>query len=149
MLRGLSVADARTARRGILAFVLFVILGLAAADKQINLLTGRADCVQIFNIRRDEAGFYHGYFFGRSAAVRAVFPAGAISSTDRTLTVAAGGRRLTVPTVVYLRFDEAVYWLETWRRQFIAEAYKAKRDLAAYGEQIKPLLRALADAVRR
>ena len=148
MLLGLSAADARVISRGIAILCIAIAVGVVAVDNQLNRLTARYEFGQALNIRREASGYYRAYFFGQSWGVRAVYPVGSITGGD-ALTLAVGGWRLTAPTVVRLELDRAVYWLEVWRRQFVAAAVMTKRELAGYWEELRPFVRELVDAVKR
>ncbi|MDR7867276.1 MAG: hypothetical protein RIN56_10700 [Sporomusaceae bacterium] len=149
MLLGLSAADTRVISRGIAILCVAIAVGVVAVDNQLNRLTARHEFGQALNIRREASGYYRAYFFGQSWGVRAVYPVGSITGGGDALTLEVGGRRLTAPTAVRVEFNRAVYWLEVWRRQFVAAAVMTKRELAGYWEELRPLVRELVDAVKR
>ncbi|MDT8901973.1 hypothetical protein [Anaeroselena agilis] len=149
MLLGLSAADARTISRGILILVFAIAAGVVVADNQLNRLTARHEFGQALNVRREASGYYRAYVLGQSWGVRAVYPVGSISANGDSLSLEVAGRRLTVPTVVRVELDRAVYWLVVWRGQFVAAAVRTKRELAGYWGELRPLVRELMDAVKR
>ncbi|HMM20182.1 MAG TPA: hypothetical protein PKA10_05530 [Selenomonadales bacterium] len=144
MLSKLSASDAFTVYGSIALLALFIVVGVAAAEYQLNHLTQRQEYVQAFNIRRDGAGFYSAHLLGQGIKVRGSYPVAAISSTDRALTLARGDARVTVPTAVDIRLEVAGYWLDEWRRQFMTAARKTKADLLGYLGQIRLLVFRLA-----
>lgn len=137
MLSKLSSSDAFTLYCSLALLAIFIIVGVVAAEYQLNHLTQRQEYVQAFNIRRDGAGFYSAYLLGQGIKLRGLYPVAAISSTDRTLTVVYENTRITVPTAVDISLEVAVYWLEEWRRQFVVAAHKTKADLLGYLDQIR------------
>ncbi len=149
MLLGLPATDARVISRGITILVLAIVVGVVAVDNQLNRLTERHEFGQALNVRREASGYYRAYVFGQSWGIRAVYPVGTIKSGGDAFTLEVGGRRLTVPTVVRMELDRAAYWLEVWRRQFVAAAVRTKRELAGYWDELRPLVRELIDAVKR
>jgi hypothetical protein len=149
MLLGLSAADTRVIGRGIAILCVAIAVGVVAVDNQLNRLTARHEFGQVLNVRREASGYYRAYIFGQSWGVRAVYPVGSITSGGDALTLEVGGRRLTVPTAVRVELDRAVFWLEVWRRQFVAAAVRTKQELGAYWDELRPLVRELMDAVKR
>lgn len=149
MILSLSSADMRQVGRGLLMLAVAIVIGVVAVDNQLSRLTARHDFGQVLNIRRDEAGYYHAYVFGQSCEVKAAYPVGTVTGGAGALTVAVAGHKLTVPTAARFELGEAAYWLEVWRRQFVAAALRTKQELAVYGEELRPLVRGLIDAVKR
>lgn len=149
MLLGLSTADTRVISRGIAVLCVAIVVGVVAVDNQLNRLTARHEFGQVLNIRREASGYYRAYVFGQSWGVRAVYPVGSITTGGDVLALEVSGRRLTVPTAVRVELDRVVYWLEVWRRQFVAAAVRTKRELAGYWGELRPLVRELMDAVKR
>ncbi|HWQ61991.1 MAG TPA: hypothetical protein VN521_06745 [Negativicutes bacterium] len=149
MLSSLSSADTRQVGRGLLIFAVAIVIGVVAVDNQLSRLTARHDFGQVLNIRRDEAGYYHAYAFGQSCEVKAAYPVGTVTGGDGALTVAVAGHKLIVPTAARFELGEVVYWLEVWRRQFVAAALRTKQELAVYGEELRPIIRNIVDGIKR
>ncbi len=149
MLHGLSAADTRQVGRGLLALAVAIVIGVVAVDNQLSRLTARQDFGQVLNVRRDGDCYYHVRVFGQSWGGKAAYTAGKVKNGDGVLTVAVAGRELAVPLNARFELDGVVYWLEVWRRQFVAAALRTKQELAAYGEELRPVIRGLIDAVRR
>jgi hypothetical protein len=149
MLLGLSAADARVMSRGIVIFTVAVIVGVVAADNQVNCLTARNDFGQALNIRRETDGFYRAYVFGQNWGLKTVYPVGAITSGDDALTVTVSGQRLTVPTAARFNLERTIYWLDVWRRQFVAAAWRTRQELAGYREQLQPFIHYIIGVLKR
>lgn len=144
----MAAADRRILRRGLAVLVFVIAAGVTVVETQMNHLTQRREFAQVLNLRRETSGYYRAYLFGQSWGVRAIYPLGTIANNGRSVTLALGGGRITVPTVLAVDIDRTVYWLEVWRRQFVSEAFKTKEELAVLLEQLRPLFRKLADEVR-
>ncbi|MDR3588564.1 MAG: hypothetical protein P4N41_02775 [Negativicutes bacterium] len=150
MLLRLASADAVVLARGLAALLVVIILGVAVTENQLNNLTERQEFAQALNIRRDEAvGVYAAYVLGNSYTLRALYPIAGLSSTNNSLTVTAGGKRLTVPTALYADLGQAEYWLVLWRQQFVSEALKTRQALDRYLEQLRPLIRDMVDSIKK
>lgn len=149
MLLSLAAADRRILQRGLAILAVIVIAGVTVVETQMNRLTLRQEFVQVASLRRDADGYWRAYAFGASAGVRAVYPLGTITSTDRTLTAGVNGRSVTMPTVLYMNIDRPLYWLEVWRRQFVTEAFKTREELAVLLSELRPFLKKLAEDARR
>lgn len=145
MLSRFSPSDTYSVYCGVALLAAIIIFGVAAAEYQLNHLTKRQDCVEAFNIRRDPAGYYDFFLLGQSLRVKAVYPVAAIANTDRSLSVAAGDRRLTVPTVISVDLATIAYWTNEWGRQFVAAARQTGAELTGYAGQLKLLGEDLAD----
>ncbi|SDF74913.1 hypothetical protein [Sporolituus thermophilus] len=139
MLVRLSLADAKVILRGLLVMLAVIIAGVSAAEYQMNNMTQHRNFVQVVNVRRENGG-YGVYLFGQAAKFSALYPVGKIKSTGGEIIFEYNSTRLTLPTVVYLDLNETVYWLKTWRDQFVAEAIKTKRDLEKYAATLRPYL---------
>lgn len=149
MLLSMAAADRRILRRGLAILAVIVVAGVTVVETQMNRLTQRQEFSQTLGLRREADGYWRAYALGAGIGLRAVYPVGTIASSDNSLTIGLGGRTVTLPTVLSMNIDWPLYWLEVWRRQFIAEAIKTKEELAALREQLRPLLRKLAEDIRR
>ncbi len=149
MLQELSAADTRRVGRGLLVLAAAIVIGVVAVDNQLSRLTARHDFGRVLSVSRDQACYYRAYLFGQGWEGKAAYRVGTVNSGDGSLTVTAAGHRLTVPTAARIELGEALRWLEVWRQQFVAAALRTKRELAAYGEELRPLIRGLIDAVKR
>ncbi len=149
MLYGLSAADTRQVGRGLLLLAVAIAVGVVAVDNQLGRLTARPDFGRVLNISRDEAGYYHAHVLGQLWEVKGTYPVGEVENAAGSLTVTVDGHRLTVPVAARFNLDGAVFWLEVWRRQFVAAALRTKRELAACGEELRPYVRGVIDGLRR
>lgn len=149
MLLGLSAADTRLVGRGLLILAAAIVIGVVAVDNQLSRLTARDDFGRVLHVGRDGDCRYQAYLFGQGWEGKAAYRAGTIAAGDGTLTVAAGGHRLTVPTAARFELGGAAHWLAVWRRQFVAAAWRTKQELAVYGEELRPLVRGLLEAIKR
>lgn len=139
MLR-MAMVDVFILGRGFVALMVIVLLGVAAAENQLNDLTQRQDFVQVANIRRDEVdGVYSAYLLGSSYHVRTIYPVASISNTPHSFTLEVAGTRLTVPTVLCFDLQKANYWLALWHQQFVTEAFKTKQELESYLLLFRPI----------
>jgi len=149
MLLRLGAEDALMLGRGLAALLVVIILGVVITENQLNNLTERQEFEQALNVRRDEtAGVYAAYFLGTGFKLRALYPVAGLSNTDTSLTVTAGGKRLTIPTVLYADLGQAEYWLVLWRRQFVSEALKTRQALDSYLDLLRPLIRDMVNSIK-
>jgi hypothetical protein len=149
MLLSLAAADRRNLRRGLALLAVIVVAGVIIVETQLNRLTQRQEFAQALGLRREADGCWRAYALGASAGMQAVYPVGIIASTDRSLTIGLTGRSVTLPTLLSMNIDRPLYWLEVWRRQFVTEAFKTKEELEALIGQLRPLIRKMAEDVRR
>ena len=49
---------------------------------------------------------------------------------------------VTIPTKIQYNFEPIRHWPETWRKQFVAEAYKTKHSFLGYYHELEPSLTA-------
>jgi hypothetical protein len=149
MLLGLASGDALKLGRGLAALLVVIVVGVVVTENQLNNLTERQEFVQALNVRREEStGVYAAYLLGSSYKFRALYPVARLSNTDNSLAVTAGGKRLTIPTVLYADLGQTEYWLALWRRQFVSEALKTRQALDRYLEQLRPLIRDIVDSIK-
>lgn len=150
MLLRMAASDMRVLGRGVMALVLIIAVGVVTTERQLNDMTRQQDFVQALNIRRDEAnGLYGVYFLGSSGQIRAIYPVAGIGNTASTLTLAANGRTIALPTVLYFDLRQAAYWLNVWQLQFMNEAHRTKQKLNNYLIEIKPFIRQITDSVKQ
>jgi len=149
MLLRLASSDALMMGRGLAALLVVILLGVVITENQLNNLTERQEFEQALNVRRDEsAGVYAAYFLGNSYKLKALYPVARLSNTDNSLTVTAGKKQLTIPTVLYADLGQAEYWLALWRRQFVSEALKTRQALDKSFDQLRPLIRDMVDSIK-
>ncbi|MDR3565216.1 MAG: hypothetical protein P4N59_27785 [Negativicutes bacterium] len=150
MLLRLAAADAMILGRGLIVLLVVIALGVAIAEKQLNNLTQRQEHLQTASIRRDAAaGTYGLSLLGNDFRFKAIYPVAGLSNTKDSFTLSVGERRWTIPTVIYADLDEIEYWLQVWRRQFVAEVFKTKEALERYLLLLKPFLLDISRSIRQ
>jgi hypothetical protein len=140
--------DAVVVSRGLLALAIIIVLGVAAAESQLNTLTEQSEFVKAFNIRQEAAGAYTAYMFGQQRSVSSAVTVGTIANAGSTLLIGVGGHNLAVPTATTLDLSDVVltakHWLDLWYGQFIAEAWRTKQELAEIAAFVTPYLKSLS-----
>jgi hypothetical protein len=125
--------------RGFIAMLIFIVLGVAAAEHQLNDMTMQSPYVRSFNVRRDSGG-YSAHVLGNGININGQFPVGSVYNTAKAITFQSGGNRITIPTVLYFNIERPIYWLNLWYGQFMEEAYRTKENLTGYMRDLKPFL---------
>lgn len=125
--------------RGIIAMLVFIMLGVAAAEHQLNDLTMQSPYVRSFNVRRDNGG-YSAHVLGNGIRISGQIPVGAIRNSSKDITIQVSGSRVTIPTVLYFNIERPIYWLNVWYGQFTDKAFQTKENLIGYLRETRPLV---------
>jgi len=125
--------------KGIVAMLLFIMIGVAAAEHQLNDLTLQSSYVRSFNVQRDHGG-YSAHILGNGMRINALYPVGTIHNSTNGITLQAGGYRATIPTILHFNIERPIYWLTRWYGQFTDEALRTKENLISYLQVMKPLV---------
>jgi len=125
--------------RGIIAMLVFIIVGVAAAEHQLNDLTMQSPYVRSFNVRRDNGG-YTAHVLGKGISISGQIPVGAVRNSSKDITIQVGGGRVTIPTVLYFNIERPIYWLNLWYGQFTDKAFRTKENLIGYLRETGPLV---------
>lgn len=125
--------------RGIIAMLVFIMLGVAAAEHQLNDMTMQSPYVRSFNIRRDNGG-YAAHVLGNGIRISGQIPVAAIRNSSKDITLQVSGSRVTIPTVLYFNIERPLYWLNVWYGQFTEKAFQTKENLSGYLRETRPLV---------
>ncbi len=117
--------------KGMVALMLFIVIGVAAAEYQLNSLTLQSTYVRSFNIKRDQ-GIYSAHILGTSASFSAVYPIASLQHSGRHIILKNNSCNFTIPTMILIDVQQAEYWPSRWRKKFVDEAYKTKENLLTY-----------------
>ncbi len=102
--------DLKVFRRGLILFTVMTVLGVMAAEQQINHLTGRQNFVQSFNLVHSQDGQYLAYLFGEPYHVEESYAVGALSNSDKAVYLTLGTKVFIIPFIysfqVQPSFDE-------------------------------------------
>lgn len=117
--------------KGIMMVVFLILLGIAAAEYQLNSLTLQHQEVQAFNISR-RYGAYSFHLLGYKSTISVVYPLAMIEYNGKQIVVNSkeGHSSYAINTVLLLNASQIEYWLTRWGEQFVSEAYNTKRNLA-------------------
>ena len=137
----LSKADMKPLLQGITLCFSLVIIGVAAAEYQLNSLTLRSFHNQSFNITNQQ-GVYTVYTLGKSATFSAVYPLTAFEQRTGKIVLTHSQFSLTIPTTLQYNVEHLRHWPGTWRKQFVEEAYKTKASFLGYYYELEPSLTA-------
>ncbi len=135
MLVRLTAVEMMPILKGIVVLMLFIVIGVAAAEYQLNSLTLQSTHVRSFNIKREQ-GIYSVHILGKSASVSAVYPIASLQHSGRQIILKNNSCNFTIPTMILIDVQQAEYWLNRWRRQFVDEAYKTKENFLTYFREI-------------
>lgn len=125
----MSDTDITKLSRGVFLLVLLIMVGVTAAETQLNRLTHRQEFAQAFAVKRDNNGQYAAYLFGNSVKARAVYPVAQVTD-DRQIIVAGG--KLVMPTRVRIDTQAILAKLAAWYQRTIHQAIEVKRLLQQY-----------------
>lgn len=126
----LSSQEAAPLLKGVVIVALFILLGIAATEYQLNSLTLRQQEVQAFNISH-RYGVYSFHLLGYKINISAVYPIAMLDYNGQQIVVKIGdgSRNYAISTVLLINTSTIEYWLTRWGHQFVAEAYKTKQNL--------------------
>jgi len=117
--------------RGFVALVLIVVLGVVAAESQLDRLTGRQDFGELLNVRREAiAGVYSLYLLGTGYQLKSLYSVAEVSNTDHSLSVKVAGSNFTVPTVFYVDLDG--FFAEGWKDKLVVRVLSSRQVLGEY-----------------
>lgn len=86
---------------GLLAMIVFVLIGLTAAESQMNSLTLQRDCVQIFNVKREITHQdYVFYLLGHQYRMRGMVLVGQVYNHSTNIEFRLGEYFIKVPTYI-------------------------------------------------
>ena len=111
--------------QGIILLLVIIIVGVMAAETQLNHLTKRAEFAQFMNVRHT-TDHYCFYVFGNRYQVGAIQYIGEISNTDSQLIYQSGTKKLIIPTKLAISLDE-----------IFAAAIRGKQVLLFYYQQLQ------------
>lgn len=117
--------------QGILALVFVVVLGVIAAETQLNSLTHQHEFAQSFYFMRDNSGQYSTYVFGNSLNLKAVYPVAKIID-NKELLIMIAGYQFSLPIQIDFDSQKIVSTLQIWYKQFIREALFTKQNIHRY-----------------
>lgn len=121
--------------KGLLILTIVILVGVSVAEKQLNTLTQRQDCVQVLNVKRDLNSAYSFYAFGESFNIRAIYPVVRILNNDDSIMIEAAGQKVEIPTYINIDSSKAANMYNVWHRQFMDEAFKCKSDFERYARE--------------
>lgn len=101
-----ALRDWKMIRQGLALLSVMTVLGVMAAEQQINQLTERQTFVQSFNVVRGSDGTYLTYLFGDSYRVAGSYTVGAISNSDKAVYLGIGPKVYIVPYIYYFPMQE-------------------------------------------
>ncbi len=138
MFERVATGDMGVIARGIFILLAIVVIGVGVAEHQLTTLTQRPEQERFFYIGRNQEHVYSAYAFGYGITLGNIYPLGHISMTDRNVVLHLGNYSISIPTKVEVNGSRLWYWLDVWYRQFVAEAFAAKKKLIEYWNQVKP-----------
>ena len=115
--------------QGIILLLVIIIIGVMAAETQLNHLTKRAEFAQFINMRHT-TDHYCFYVFGNRYQFGAVQYLGEISNTDNQLVYQSGTQKFVIPTKLAISLDEIFASAIKWEKRLLfycQELYEACR----------------------
>ena len=137
----LSKAEMKPLLQGIALCFTLVIIGVAAAEYQLNSLTLRSSHNQSFNVTKQQ-GIYTIYVLGKSERFSGLYAQADFKQSAEKIELKHNLFSVTIPTKIQYNFEPIRHWPETWRKQFVAEAYKTKHSFLGYYHELEPSLTA-------
>ena len=110
--------------RGLLILVVAITIGISVVEQQLYSLTQRQECVQIFDMNRDNNGLYSLSVIGYSYSVSAVYPVAEIRNGDKEIIIKTSVCTLFIPKTLQFNCRKELAWLAvqvTWLKQFAIE----------------------------
>ena len=140
MFVSLSKAEMKPLLQGIALCFTLIIIGVAAAEYQLNSLTLRHSHNQSFNLT-NQHGMYTIYVLWKSERFSALYSLASFEQSDGEIVLKHSQFSMTIPTMIQYNFEPIRHWPETWRKQFVAEAYKTKQSFLDYYHELEPALK--------
>ena len=140
MFISLSKAEMKPLLQGIAFCFTLIIIGVAAAEYQLNSLTLRHSRNQSFNVTNQQ-GTYTICVLGKSERFSALYSLAAFEHSAGKIVLKSDQFTVTIPTMIQYNFEPLRHWPETWRKQFVAEAYKTKQSFLDCYYELEPSLK--------
>ena len=148
MFERVPTGDIGLIARGLLILLAIVMIGVGVAEHQLGTLTQRPEQERFFYLGRNHEHVYSAYAFGYGLNLGKIYPLGSISIEEASVRLAIADYTVTFPTKIGLDGSRLWYWVDIWRRQFIAEAFAAKTTATACWNQARPYAEAILQNVR-
>lgn len=141
------LCDWKMIRQGLALLSVMTVLGVMAAEQQINQLTEHQTLVESFNVVRDQDGTYLTYLLGNSYRVAGSYTVGAISNSDKAVYLGIGSKIYIVPYIYSFpaqeyfddlyqlsyslkpKFYESKQWLDQSRQSVMAAVKQFGRQI--------------------
>lgn len=127
--------DRKIIYKGIVVFLLIVIVGIVVAETQLNDLTKRADYVQCFNVRRN-VDSYAFFLFGTSHQIRAIKNIGNFVNTEDEIRYQIDGEQVIIPTRITVDIHDVLLQATNIRQHILMEIKQQKKGLILYLQQL-------------
>ena len=125
--------------KGVSLLIVVIIIGVAAAEYQLNNLTLQSSYNRAFNIQRYE-GSYLVHILGKEGRFSARYPIAGLVYSNHTIILKNGDGQVAIPTNITVDLRPALYWAEKWKEQFLVEAFRTKESFFHYYREIEPYL---------
>ncbi|HWR42766.1 hypothetical protein [Sporomusa sp.] len=142
MFERVEAGDIGIIARGLLILLTIIVIGVGVAEHQLGTLTQRPGQERFFYIGRNQEHVYSAYAFGYGLTLGSVYSWGNISRTERSIVLNFADRAFIIPTKVEVDGSQFWYWFGVWHRQFVEEAFIAKKRAIEYWNQAKPYIEA-------
>lgn len=125
--------------RGLLLLLTIIVVGVMAAETQLNNLTKRSDFVQFLNVRRTFDSYCF-YVFGSSYKLSAMKYLGGLSNTDTDITYQTDDKKFVIPTKMAIEADAVWQWAVLERQHVVSELQNQKKVMYYYSEKLRSYL---------
>ena len=132
MFFSLAYRDTVVVLRGLLFFVLVVILGVSVSERQLNNLTQREEVVSIFDISCKYPGDYSIYILGTNYNMNALYSVGEIINNDKAIILKTANQSITIPTYIEFDCNEKFKLLDLWAKLLVDEGIHFKQSFELY-----------------
>lgn len=148
MFERVPTGDIGLIARGLIILLAIVMIGVGVAEYQLGTLTQRPEQERFFYLGRNQEYIYSAYAFGYGLNLGKLYPLGSISVEEANVQLAIANYTITFPTKIRIDGSRLWYWVDMWRRQFIAEAFAAKTTAIEYWNQARPYAESVFQNVR-
>lgn len=128
----LESRDTVVVLRGLLIFVLIVMLGVTVSERQLNSLTQRQEVVSAFDISCKYPGAYSIYLLGTNYNMSAMCLVGEIINNDKAIIFRTANYSITIPTYVEFDCNEKFKLLDLGAKLLVDKGFHFKQSLELY-----------------
>jgi hypothetical protein len=123
----LDYKDTLLIGRGLLILIVAIAVGVSVTEQQLNSLTEWQECIQIFDMSRENSGIYSLNILGYDYRLTAVIPVAEIVNQDMNIDIKTSAYTIYIPKIVNLDCRKELIWLTLqvkWLEKSIIEEWQ-------------------------